>query len=125
MNLHHQGAAALGQPSLDMTDDLMIMERSVEDEQASIVHFKSGTTAAPFNKGSWHNRDNNLSGGKSLSIVMDSGLDLLNRVQMFQIAVNKISNKGFAEKKKGGESVFKMGGVNANATASKYFDQAE
>jgi len=55
-------------------------------------------------------------------MMMDTGVDLLSRVQMFQIAVNKINQRGGAELKK--EQVFKLG-INARETANKYFDSTK
>ena len=51
-------------------------------------------------------------------MMMDTGVDLLNRVQMFQIAVNKLNQRGGDQKK---EMFFKLG-INASETAAKYFD---
>jgi len=65
-------------------------------------------------------RDSIGSGGGNSTMMMDTGVDLLSRVQMFQIAVNKLNKRsGGADLKK--EQVFKLGGVNARDTANKYF----
>ena len=60
--------------------------------------------------------------GANSTMMMDTGVDLLSRVQMFQIAVNKINQRGGAELKK--EQVFKLG-INARETANKYFDSTK
>jgi hypothetical protein len=87
-----------------------IQERSVEDDKIKRASF--------FNPTKSLRRDSIASGGNNSTMMMDTGVDLLNRVQMFQIAVNKLNQRGGDQKK---EMFFKLG-INASETAAKYSD---